>query len=851
MTTATTMKPPVIKDLRVAGDTKRLLTHLGRGGAKALYWTDNGRRSLWSDTDKRPPIPADWTNQNVYFGVHPCTDIPPTNSRGETVGQMFVRSQVDYLAAVNCFFAEFDAKDFSEYYRTQMEAGRKGDDLTFDEWKIVLSEGKPAILAHLDTFPHDKGWLYPSVIVDSGGGYHCYWLLEETVMLSDENREHMKRVQAAWVLLVGGDEDAKDLARMLRIPGTRNVKKKYGPDFPTVSIIEADFRRLFTLSDVEALTEHIWKEQKPAPTHTNSNGNGHYTFTDDLTKAAANLKRLHPCRADDYQEWVNAGMALSGLGDAGLRLWDDWSRQSSKYAEGVCSAKWKTFTSGGGLTLASLAYWASEDDPTARTAHSNGDGSGNVKGLGVDTTVLDGLLQGLNATDDEPSAKMLFAWENVSTLATLDDETKKRFLKELHIQGVKNRWIFHKLDPEIEATKQRLLEETERARGNWEDIISCAHRLGYSFRLNELSDSMEVNTDNRWERMSDVHEARLLSLLHANGLKHVDVARRAFLTAAGLERYHPVKVYLQRLKWDGKDHIGKLAGYFHDAHDPIVYADGTRRTVFHAFFRRWLVGAVGKVYNPTECQNPMLILAGGQGKGKSYFAKWLCPLNGLHFEGAIKPEDKDYLGYLTTRWIWEVSELGATMRKADREALKAFITQQDATYRPAYGHHPLVKPALASFIGTVNPEGALLADPTGNRRFWPVELQEDGGIDWNYSQDVDVNQVWAQAYALYQKGEPWRLTAEERSIHENIVEQYEVEDVLAGYVQQYFTVDPGNQSLYTHTIDIIDTLRTYGGAQGTNRAISMQLSGTLTRLGLVRLKQDNRRGYMGIAKKLF
>ena len=110
-----------------------------------------------------------------------------------------------------------------------------------------------------------------------------------------------------------------------------------------------------------------------------------YSFTDDLTRAAANLKRLRPGRADDYQEWVGVGMALSALGEAGLGLWDDWSRQSGKYAAGECEKKWRSFAPGDGLGLGSLARWADEDDPMKRQSGEAGRGVAHqVEGSPVD-----------------------------------------------------------------------------------------------------------------------------------------------------------------------------------------------------------------------------------------------------------------------------------------------------------------------------------------------------------------------------------------------------------------------------------------------------------------------------------
>ena len=127
--------------------------------------------------------------------------------------------------------------------------------------------------------------------------------------------------------------------------------------------------------------------------------------------------------------------------------------------------------------------------------------------------------------------------------------------------------------------------------------------------------------------------------------------------------------------------------------------------------------------------------------------------------------------------------------------------------------------------------------------------------DWNYSQDVNKHQVWAQAFALFQRGEPGQLSPEERLAHALIVQLYESEDILAGFVLEYFKVEPGNEELFTPTTAIISQLRKPDGAdvKGSERALSMQLASTLNSLGLVRqrrrLKGDNPRwGWAGIEK---
>lgn len=82
---------------------------------------------------------------------------------------------------------------------------------------------------------------------------------------------------------------------------------------------------------------------------------------------AALLSRLHPHRADDYQDWIRVGMALYSHSSALLPLWEDWSRQSSKYKPGECAYKWSTFNPTR-ISISTLYYLAEVDSPMRYTA---------------------------------------------------------------------------------------------------------------------------------------------------------------------------------------------------------------------------------------------------------------------------------------------------------------------------------------------------------------------------------------------------------------------------------------------------------------------------------------------------
>ena len=178
----------------------------------------------------------------------------------------------------------------------------------------------------------------------------------------------------------------------------------------------------------------------------------------------------------------------------------------------------------------------------------------------------------------------------------------------------------------------------------------------------------------------------------------------------------------------------------------------------------------------------------------------------------------------------------------DVEALKAFLSREVFTVRPAYGHFDITKPALASFIGTVNNSAGIFSDPTGSRRFWATTLT---AIDWKYRAAVDIGQVWAEAHAAYLSGKDWRLSPDEATWAREINQSFEAEDPIENLLRKHFRIEPHDGSLWTSTADILLHLQT-NGLQGNTKANQMALSATLKRLCLVRGERGKQRGYIGI-----
>jgi len=80
--------------------------------------------------------------------------------------------------------------------------------------------GKEEALARVKAFP-----IIPTIVVDSGHGYHCYWALEKPIIgITKEQRAEFKQTLAGIVDRLGADSSKLHLDSCLRLPGTMNVK---------------------------------------------------------------------------------------------------------------------------------------------------------------------------------------------------------------------------------------------------------------------------------------------------------------------------------------------------------------------------------------------------------------------------------------------------------------------------------------------------------------------------------------------------------------------------------------------------------------------------------------------------
>lgn len=243
----------------------------------------------------------------------------------------------------------------------------------------------------------------------------------------------------------------------------------------------------------------------------------------------------------------------------------------------------------------------------------------------------------------------------------------------------------------------------------------------------------------------------------------------ALKLAARRSPYHPVRDYLTSLTWDGTRRIEAwLTTYFGAADTPLHRALGPR----------FLVSLVARVMSPGCQVDTVLVLTGAQGAGKSTGLRALA--GDAWFSDTTLPiGQKDAYIALQGVWLYELAELDS-FRGRDATAIKAFISSRLDNFRAPFERANSKHLRQVVFSGTTNEED-FLVDATGSRRFWPVPV---GKVD-RTAIARDRDQLWAEAVAWWQAGEPWHLTDDEGAQLQEASRHFQAEDLWDAPIGEY------------------------------------------------------------------
>ena len=268
----------------------------------------------------------------------------------------------------------------------------------------------------------------------------------------------------------------------------------------------------------------------------------------------------------------------------------------------------------------------------------------------------------------------------------------------------------------------------------------------------------------------------------------------AIRLVADRHRFHPVRQWLNGLKWDGTRRLHTwlrracLAEDEWDDADPLQqYLARVGTWYLQAMCARVLdpVRAHGQVVRgPGTKFDYMLILEGSQGLRKSTLLRTLA---GEWFaDTGLVLGDKDSYQQLQGVWLYEIPELDA-FSKADVMKIKAYIASQEDYFRASFDRRARKYPRQLVFGGTTN-EDHYLTDPTGNRRFWPVKVTRLIDIDFVAEHR---EQLFAEAMQRVLQGKRMYPTPEqERTLFAPQQQARAVENAIESAIGRFLYVEP-------------------------------------------------------------
>lgn len=292
---------------------------------------------------------------------------------------------------------------------------------------------------------------------------------------------------------------------------------------------------------------------------------------------------------------------------------------------------------------------------------------------------------------------------------------------------------------------------------------------------------------------ADEHDVLTAAWLQHQGISvNKEIAGQAVHAVAREHSFHPIREYLNSLKWDGSKRIDEWLTIYLGV-DPSDYA--------RAVGAKFLIGAVARIFKPGCKVDTCLILEGPQGAQKSTALRTLAGAD-FFTDDISELGSKDSVMQTRGVWIIELSELDA-MTRTEVSRVKAFMSRQVDRVRPPYGRRVIEAERECVFAGTVNKE-TYLTDETGGRRYWPVKC----GFIKIADLERDRDELWAEARDRFRAGEKWWLEnqALTQSAADEVAERHEP-DPWDGLIAEWLTKpterpDPGLPTL-TSALDFV------------------------------------------------
>lgn len=389
-------------------------------------------------------------------------------------------------------------------------------------------------------------------------------------------------------------------------------------------------------------------------------------------------------------------------------------------------------------------------------------------------------------TGKEKSDQDKVSYKKMEQFAMDDSNVKKEIAKEKFELAKTEFSDKYEIDENYDISWAEELKvskngEYESSAKNISIILRNDQALKNLFRLNEFDNRRYITRSAPWRKINSEETVRdvdyagvrnyIETIYKISSSQKIDDALSVEIEQ---HKYHPIKDYISNLEWDGIKRVDTLLIDYFGAEDTPY----TRASI-----RKALCAAVARVFKPGIKYDMVLVLVGKQGTYKSTFIRKL----GMDWfsDTFTTFQGKEAYEQLQGAWLIEMAELSG-LKKAEVESVKQFISKQEDMFRPAYGRVVETYKRQCVFFGTTN-NFDFLNDPSGNRRFNPIDIHEESRTKSvkDDMTDYEVDQIWAEAYELWKDGEMLYFDEEEMALARESQHNHSATDERKGLIESY------------------------------------------------------------------
>jgi hypothetical protein len=248
-------------------------------------------------------------------------------------------------------------------------------------------------------------------------------------------------------------------------------------------------------------------------------------------------------------------------------------------------------------------------------------------------------------------------------------------------------------------------------------------------------------------------------------------------------RYDPIAEYFENLD---KNHIVQNPDAIAHLASFVSVAD-EHKDFWPTMLRKALIRSVAAGIGGYVNREAIVLCDPKERAGKTSFIRFINPWGvKQYFCAEVIINNKDQMFRIAQNFVYLIDEIGSERyNRKVMDFLKVILSKESVNDRKVYGIDPIFMERKVNFWGTTNlpylQEGE-------NTRWISIPITAINHDYHNYitgKSEVNIDDVWKEAYDAYRAGEPYELTPQERDIQESINKDWIVGNEAINIIDSY------------------------------------------------------------------